>query len=127
MFFVMETTMPVAAILLSVALVGCSRSQTDQIAPAKNQVETRNKKTELTASGVWRLYRGKAVDTLKLTDIGGVINGSVTLDPAWGGETFSLHGIRVQEEVEMFYSSETRSEEHTSELQSRLPLVCRLL
>src|SRR2546422_5833101 len=36
---------------------------------------------------------------------------------------FSQHGVRIQ----VSSSGLTRSEEHTSELQSRLHLVCRLL
>ena len=64
-------------------------------------------KVELTTSGVWRLHRGKAVDTLNLTETGGVITGSIADDPAWGGKTYSLHGMRVGDEIELFYSTET--------------------
>ena len=99
------------AILLSAALAGCSRSPTEQTKLAKTPEVTEQKTIDSTAGGKWSLHRGKAVDTLILTETGGVITGSITLDPAWGGKTFSLHGMRVSQEVEMFYASETTSED----------------
>src|SRR5437870_3978138 len=37
------------------------------------------------------------------------------------------YGVKVQRNVALLHRSKTRSEEHTSELQSRGHLVCRLL
>src|SRR3712207_8777537 len=59
---------------------------------------------------------------------------NVTIDGRWRGRTpltlgtlpFGTHNVRVvRQGYEVF--SEDRSEEHTSELQSRQYLVCRLL
>src|SRR3989440_6920713 len=42
------------------------------------------------------------------------------------GQFFGVHSIATDSR-ENIYTTETRSEEHTSELQSRSDLVCRLL
>src|SRR5258707_6177281 len=45
---------------------------------------------------------------------------------AWGGANFLWHQLMAQKGY-IIFSLDNRSEEHTSELQSRQYLVCRLL
>lgn len=84
-----------------------AKEMSNFVSGAVVQERTAQKMTEPSASGAWNLHHGKAVQTLKLTETGGVITGTITDDPAWGGKTFSLHGMRVAEEIELFYSVET--------------------
>src|SRR2546422_6537753 len=56
--------------------------------------------------------------------------GSVTIPyrPAWSKPVYHLYVIHTANRDELQkYLTDARSEEHTSELQSRLHLVCRLL
>src|SRR3712207_8018829 len=49
------------------------------------------------------------------------------LRPSWASETTSSRPVRPRATKDLRNSRQNRSEEHTSELQSRQYLVCRLL
>src|ERR1041385_897529 len=61
--------------------------------------------------------------------VGNLITGGTGKTPIvrWLAEEFIARGMRPAVLMRGYRSDKTRSEEHTSELQSRLHLVCRLL
>src|SRR3989449_5636499 len=69
-------------------------------------------------SGAWQGYWLRAGDTMPVTM-------NVQLDPSTGRYAAAFSSDRLR--VSGIPFAEVRSEEHTSELQSRLHLVCRLL
>ena len=75
-------------ILLAVAMLlcGCTKSGTG-------------------LSGEWKLRLGKSVQTLRITEEGGRISGTVLIDKAWGGETTELSGLHVGKRVELLYTA----------------------
>ena len=79
-------------------------------AMVSSQPQTATALSPSDASGEWNLHMGKAVDRIKITETSGVIKGTITKDPAWGGMTHSLNGMRVDQEVELFYSAQTTDE-----------------
>src|SRR2546422_3602343 len=72
----------------------------------------------LTSPGIYSLL----VDGVSYVATVAEHDGSCLVDV--GGET---HAVRVEEHTRYVIRTRGRSEEHTSELQSRLHLVCRLL
>lgn len=61
--------------------------------------------TEDGVSGTWHLHRGKAIDTLNIRDTQGVLRGTLTKDMAWGGTSWPVQGMRVGNEVTIFYTT----------------------
>ncbi len=105
--------MKAGAITLAIAaaVTSCTRSQESPsipVAASNQQLSSQTAAAEAfpLLSGKWRLHRGKAVDTLALSDTNGVIRGSVTMDKEWGGHTYDVHGLRVGQDVELFYTTE---------------------
>src|SRR5207302_10714406 len=76
------------------------------------------------------LFRSPRRRQIKLSARGYKVQGQNTVDLSWTGATSSSidvyrNGLLI--EVAPVHERSTRSEEHTSELQSRENLVCRLL
>src|SRR3712207_7565694 len=60
-------------------------------------------------------------------DVAPLLKGSGLMDLRWGAPAWGDAGIIVPWTIYRAYDDTRRSEEHTSELQSRQYLVCRLL
>ncbi|MCH1497544.1 MAG: hypothetical protein L7U83_00615 [Akkermansiaceae bacterium] len=91
-------------ILIMLALVACSEEDREIVDSSTESGS--DPKDMVSVSGKWFFHRGKGINTLDLEDDEGVITGTVTIDPEWGGESYPIHGTRVDRAVELFYSSE---------------------
>src|SRR3712207_7571201 len=74
-----------------------------------------------------RRERGRGADAVPVLDGGVRARRRAVVRQQWGGELVSVAGERAGGDREGDVAESVRSEEHTSELQSRQYLVCRLL
>jgi hypothetical protein len=54
-------------------------------------------------TGEWTIHRGNAADHFTLKDDGGVLTGSIEIDPGFGGGTYDVHGVHAGANVELHY------------------------
>lgn len=92
------------------------------VSQAPSFTSSTSKPSPLSVSGTWKLHRGKAIDTLSLSDNRGIITGTITQDVQWGGKSHEVHGTRVDDQVEFFYSY---TDEHPSKDLYQSDVSCR--
>lgn len=92
-------------ILLATVLFTSCDDPTAKKTGASTSVDSTAEQKYDDASGEWEVFRGKAVDTLILTNEDGILKGTLTEDIEWGGQSWDVRGMVVGDKITWNYST----------------------